>query len=56
MFFDFCAKRGKPSAFLDLPPELLQNAVADMFARKGQKVVDSNLAAFAAGRDAALQK
>ena len=47
---------GAVSAFLDLPPELLQNAVADMFARKGQKVVDSNLAAFAAGRDAALQK
>ena len=47
---------GAVSAFLDLPPERLQNAVADMFARKGQKVVDSNLAAFAAGRDAALQK
>lgn len=44
---------GAASAFLPLRTESLQEAVRRTFARKGEAVVATNLAAFAAGRRAA---
>jgi indolepyruvate ferredoxin oxidoreductase beta subunit len=44
---------GALSAFLDLPEEALRQGVADLFQAKGEKVLDVNLKAFAAGRAAA---
>lgn len=47
---------GAVSVFLDVPRELLEQAVTEMFSRKGEAVVKSNLAAFEAGRQAAAQQ
>ncbi len=40
---------GAAAPFLDIAPEKLEQGIRDIFARKGQEVVDMNLAAFRAG-------
>ncbi len=42
---------GAVSNFLELPVELLTDAIRNMFARKGEEIVQANLKAFAAGRN-----
>jgi indolepyruvate ferredoxin oxidoreductase beta subunit len=42
---------GAASAFLPLEARHLEQAIAEMFAGKGQDVVEANLRAFAAGKD-----
>jgi indolepyruvate ferredoxin oxidoreductase beta subunit len=44
---------GAASRVLPLDPALLERYIATRFARKGAKVVETNLAAFRAGREAA---
>jgi len=44
---------GAASSFIALPFESLENAVRQLFMRKGEDVVDLNLKALRAGRDAA---
>jgi indolepyruvate ferredoxin oxidoreductase beta subunit len=44
---------GAASSFITLPFESLENAVRQLFKRKGENVVDLNLKALHAGRDAA---
>ena len=44
---------GTVAPFLDMPIELIQEIIAEVFARKGEKVVEVNLKAFAAGLEAA---
>ncbi len=44
---------GAASSFISLPFESLENAVRQLFNRKGEEVVDLNLKALRAGRDAA---
>ena len=44
---------GAASSFIALPFESLENAVRQLFRRKGEEVVDLNLKALRAGRDAA---
>ena len=44
---------GAASSFIALPFESLENAVRQLFRRKGEEVVDINLKALRAGRDAA---
>lgn len=44
---------GAASSYLALPFESLENAVRQLFKRKGEEVVDLNLKALRAGRDAA---
>jgi indolepyruvate ferredoxin oxidoreductase beta subunit len=41
---------GASSPFLDIPPEDLEAAITTIFSRKGETVVEQNLAAFRAGR------
>ncbi|MBN1447823.1 MAG: indolepyruvate oxidoreductase subunit beta [Bacteroidetes bacterium] len=41
---------GASSPFLDIPPEELEAAITTIFSRKGDTVVEQNLAAFRAGR------
>lgn len=41
---------GAISNFLELPEDLLTDAIRNMFARKGEEVVQANLKAFDAGR------
>ena len=43
---------GAASNLLPIAPELLENAIREVFAPKGGKVVAANLAAFASGRSA----
>lgn len=43
---------GAASARLDLPVAVIESAIADGFARKGERIVAVNLAAFRAGRAA----
>ncbi|NLF93692.1 MAG: indolepyruvate oxidoreductase subunit beta [Oligosphaeraceae bacterium] len=43
---------GAMAAFLALPEEILTAAIRELFARKGEAVIASNLKAFAAGRAA----
>jgi len=45
---------GAASSYISLPFESLENAVRQLFLRKGEEVVDLNLKALRAGRDAAL--
>jgi indolepyruvate ferredoxin oxidoreductase beta subunit len=48
---------GAASSFISLPFDSLENAVRQLFMRKGDDVVDLNLRALRAGRDAAgIQK
>ena len=42
---------GAASAFMDIKVDELRTAIRDIFERKGDKVVDSNLKAFDAGLD-----
>ncbi len=44
---------GGGSAFLPLPPADLEAAIGAIFGRKGEAVVEKNIAAFRAGREAA---
>ncbi len=44
---------GAVAPFLEMPIELLQQIITDVFARKGDKVVEVNLKAFVAGQEAA---
>jgi indolepyruvate ferredoxin oxidoreductase beta subunit len=44
---------GAASSYISLPFESLENAVRQLFIRKGEEVVDLNLKALRAGRDAA---
>ncbi|MDR1414627.1 MAG: indolepyruvate oxidoreductase subunit beta [Odoribacteraceae bacterium] len=46
---------GAASPFIDIPFEFLERGIEDIFARKGDKVVESNLKALRAGRDFAHQ-
>lgn len=41
---------GAASSFIDLPFESLENAIKEIFLRKGDKVVDANIAALHAGQ------
>lgn len=47
---------GAASSFISLPFESLEDAVRQLFMRKGEEVVDLNLKALRAGRDAAGSK
>jgi len=44
---------GAASSYISLPFESLENAVRQLFSRKGEEIVDLNLKALRAGRDAA---
>jgi Pyruvate/2-oxoacid:ferredoxin oxidoreductase gamma subunit len=44
---------GAASRMLPLKPETIERCIAERFASKGQAVVDMNLKAFQAGREAA---
>lgn len=44
---------GAASSFISLPFESLENAIRQLFRRKGDEIVDLNLMALRAGRDAA---
>lgn len=45
---------GAASPFLEMDANLFNNAIAAVFERKGEKIVDQNIAAFKAGRDYVL--
>ncbi len=47
---------GAASAFLPLPPEVIEACLRDGFAAKGERVVEANLRAFALGRAAADER
>lgn len=42
---------GAASPFIEIPQESIEKAIAALFARKGEKIVEQNIAAFRAGRD-----
>ena len=42
---------GAASGFIDMPFESLENSIRQLFKRKGEEVVESNLKAFRAGRE-----
>lgn len=45
---------GAASPFIDIPAEKIEAAISDVFGRKGDAVVQSNIAAFRLGRERAL--
>ena len=45
---------GAASPFIDMPNERLENAINELFGRKGAQIVESNLKAFKAGRERSL--
>jgi indolepyruvate ferredoxin oxidoreductase beta subunit len=45
---------GAASTFIDMPFGRLENAIKELFRRKGEQIVESNLKAFKAGRDRSL--
>lgn len=45
---------GAASPFIDMPYERLENAIKELFRRKGAQIVESNLKAFKAGRERSL--
>jgi indolepyruvate ferredoxin oxidoreductase beta subunit len=47
---------GAASPFLELPAEDLENAISSIFDRKGEAIVNQNLAAFRAGRALAEER
>ncbi|HRY98697.1 MAG TPA: indolepyruvate oxidoreductase subunit beta [Bacteroidales bacterium] len=47
---------GAASPFLCLEPQELEASIAQIFQRKGQEVVDQNIAAFRKGREIALEQ
>ena len=42
---------GASSSFIEIPYQSLENAIRNLFGKKGEEVVDLNLKAFKAGRD-----
>lgn len=46
---------GAASPFIDMSVDKIEVAVRNLFAPKGEKIVDANIAAFRAGRQRALQ-
>ena len=46
---------GAASPFIDMSVDKIEAAVRNLFAPKGEKIVDANIAAFRAGRQRALQ-
>jgi indolepyruvate ferredoxin oxidoreductase beta subunit len=42
---------GAASPFIDIPYQNLENAIRNLFERKGEEIVELNLKAFKAGRD-----
>lgn len=47
---------GAAAPFLEIAPEKLEAGIRDIFARKGEAVVETNLAAFRAGLEAAQKQ
>lgn len=47
---------GAASILIDISPEKIENGIRTIFAAKGEKMVESNLAAFRAGRLRAQQR
>lgn len=45
---------GAASPFIDITPEKIEKAIHTIFDRKGEKIVESNIKAFRAGREHAL--
>lgn len=45
---------GAASPFIDIPAEKIEAAIANVFGRKGEAIVNSNIAAFRAGREKAM--
>ncbi len=45
---------GACSPMVDIAPELIERSIAEVFAAKGEKVVEANIKAFRAGREFAL--
>lgn len=45
---------GAASPFIDLEPEKIEQGIRDVFAAKGDAIIESNLKAFRAGRERAL--
>jgi indolepyruvate ferredoxin oxidoreductase beta subunit len=45
---------GAASPFIDMPFDSLENAVRELFERKGDQIVDANLTALNAGRDCSI--
>ena len=46
---------GAASPFIEIAPEKIEEAIRALFIRKGEKVAESNIAAFRAGRARALE-
>lgn len=44
---------GAASPFIEISPEDIEKAIAEVFGRKGEKIVNANIAAFRAGRSTA---
>lgn len=47
---------GAASPFIELAPEKIEEAIRTVFGRKGEKIVESNIKAFRAGREYAMKK
>lgn len=47
---------GAASPFIELAPEKIEDAIRAVFGRKGEKIVESNIKAFRAGREFAMKK
>lgn len=47
---------GAASPFIDIAPELIEDGIRKIFGAKGEAIVESNLKAFRAGREAAITK
>jgi indolepyruvate ferredoxin oxidoreductase beta subunit len=45
---------GASSPFIDMPYETLENAIRELFRRKGEQIVESNLKALKTGRERSL--
>ena len=45
---------GAASPFIDMPYDSLENAIRELFRRKGEQIVEPNLKAFKAGRERSL--
>lgn len=45
---------GAASAYLNMPFEVIEDAIRTLFGKKGDEIVDANLKALRAGRDAAI--
>lgn len=47
---------GAASPFIEIEPEKIMDAIRNLFAPKGEKIVDANIAAFQAGRVKATEQ